>query len=147
MEDIPLLVRRLLKTIGNNAIVVEEGRGLDRLRRHPWMGNVRELRNVLERGLLLAAPGATGIDQLPLRLNPSMAGNRAARATPRIDLRLPYKEAKEVALGLFEEEYLRGALARNGANLSRTARDVGLTRHHLRKLLRRHRLIAGPSDP
>ena len=46
-------------------------------------------------------------------------------------------------MSAFEEEYLRAALSRNGANLSRTARDVGLTRHHLRKLLRAHRLIAG----
>jgi transcriptional regulator with PAS, ATPase and Fis domain len=148
MEDIPLLVTRLLKTIGNNQVVVEEGTSLERLRRHPWMGNVRELRNVLQRGLLLASPGATSLDQLPLRLNPVMAGVETGGRRPMsdVELRLPYKEAKEVALGRFEEEYLRAALARNGANLSRTARDVGLTRHHLRKLLRRHRLIAGPSD-
>ncbi len=148
MEDIPLLVKRLLATIGSNQVMVEDGAALDRLQRHPWMGNVRELRNVLERGLLLAPPGATSLTQLPLRLNPVMAGadDGGPRVPREIDLRLPYKEAKESALGIFEKEYLRAALARNGANLSRTARDVGLTRHHLRKLLRRHRLIAGPSD-
>ena len=59
-------------------------------------------------------------------------------------LQLPYKEAKDAAVVAFERDYLRAALARNGANLSKTARDVGLTRHHLRKLLRRHRLIASP---
>ena len=145
-EDIPLLVERLLAAIGSNQVVVEEGPSLDRLRRHPWPGNVRELRNVLERGLLLAPAGATSLSQLPLRLTPIMTGSdTAAAAAPAIDLRLPYKEAKEAALAIFELDYLRAALARNGANLSRTARDVGLTRHHLRKLLRGHRLIAGPS--
>ena len=52
--------------------------------------------------------------------------------------------SKDAAVIAFEREYLRAALARNGANLSKTSRDVGLTRHHLRKLLRRHRLIASP---
>jgi DNA-binding NtrC family response regulator len=146
MEDIPLLVKHLLASIGNNQIVVEEGRALERLQRQPWLGNVRELRNVLERGLLLAPVGATSLNQLPLRLNPIMNDDPGPRVPREVDLRLPFKEAKEAALGVFEREYLRAALARNGANLSRTARDVGLTRHHLRKLLRRHRLIAGPSD-
>jgi two-component system nitrogen regulation response regulator GlnG len=145
LDDLPLLTEALLERIGHNSVVVEDGAALERLRRHPWLGNVRELRNVLERGLLLAPPGATSLEQLPLRLNPVMQAE-AAPAAPTFDPRLPYKEAKAQAVEHFEREYLRAALARNGANLSRTSRDVGLTRHHLRKLLRAHRLIAGGED-
>ena len=146
LEDLPLLVETLLAKIGEQRLAIEEGPALERLRQHPWQGNVRELRNVLERALLMAPPGATSLDQLPLRLSPVMTGGPEHLAVaPRFDLQLPYKEAKAQAVAAFEEGYLRAALSRNGANLSRTARDVGLTRHHLRKLLREHRLIAG--DP
>ena len=142
LEDLPLLLRKLLDRIGGEAVAVEDGPVMERLRQHPWQGNVRELRNVLERALLLATPHSTSLSQLPLRLSPVMAGGEAAAALPEIDLRLPYKEAKESAIQAFERRYVKAALARNGANLSKTARDVGLTRHHLRKLLRQHRLIA-----
>jgi DNA-binding NtrC family response regulator len=145
LEDLPILVRTILHRIGNDQLEVDDqGPALERLRQHSWQGNIRELRNVLERALLLAPPSARHLDDLPLRLSPVMAGaDRTVSATPDMNLRLPYKEAKEVAVSAFELTYLRAALARNGANLSRTARDVGLTRHHLRKLLRQHRLIAG----
>jgi DNA-binding NtrC family response regulator len=147
LEDLALLSRRLLERIGDNSVTVEEGPALEKLRQHPWQGNVRELRNVLERGLLMAPPGATSIDQLPMRLSPVMTGSaQVLPAAPLFDPQLPYKEAKAQAVSAFEEEYLRAALSRNGANLSRTARDVGLTRHHLRKLLREHRLIAGAGE-
>lgn len=146
LDDLPLLTKKLLTSIGHNSIVVTDGPAMERLRQHPWLGNVRELRNVLERGLLLAAPGATALEHLPLRLSPLITGGDARQrgpgALPPVEFGLPYKEAKEAAVGAFEREYLKAALARNGANLSRTARDVGLTRHHLRKLLRQHRLIA-----
>lgn len=146
LDDLPLLVERLLQKIGDHSIVVEEGQALETLRQHPWQGNVRELRNVLERALLMAPPGAMNLEQLPLRLSPVMTGAEPRVAAPRFDPQLPYKEAKAQAVAAFELDYLRSALSRNGANLSRTARDVGLTRHHLRKLLRLHRLIGGESD-
>jgi transcriptional regulator with PAS, ATPase and Fis domain len=135
LDDIPILVEKLLEAIGQNAVSVSEGPAMEKLRLHPWMGNVRELRNVLERGLLLALRLAPIMGDEPVNKRPGML--------PPVDFSLPYKEAKEAAVSAFELEYLRAALARNGANLSRTARDVGLTRHHLRKLLRLHKLIAG----
>ena len=147
LDDLGLLTKRLLARIGGEHIEVEDGPALGRLRQHPWQGNIRELRNVLERALLLAPPGVVTLDDLPLRLSPVMAGDDVRGAiVPEMNLRLPYKEAKEAALSAFEREYLSAALSRNGANLSRTARDVGLTRHHLRKLLRQHRLIAGKGE-
>ncbi|MEE2827740.1 MAG: sigma 54-interacting transcriptional regulator [Myxococcota bacterium] len=152
LEDLPLLAEKLLHEIGNNEIEITDGPNLARMRQHPWMGNVRELRNVLERALLLAPPGSKTLDDLPLRLSHILRREQDASALSGVSElmnRLPYKEAKDLALNSFEQQYLKAALARNGANLSRTARDVGLTRHHLRKLLRGHRLIAerGPGRP
>jgi len=146
LEDLPLLVRVLLERIGGEGIEVSDSEPFERLRQHPWMGNIRELRNVLERALLLAPPNAGRFEELILRLSPLLAGAKTPDGAGLTEgmLQLPYKEAKDAAVVAFERDYLRAALARNGANLSKTARDVGLTRHHLRKLLRRHRLIASP---
>ena len=59
------------------------------------------------------------------------------RSTPSFS----YKEARAECLGDFERSFLRAALERAGGNLSRTAEEVGLTRHYLRKLLRNHKII------
>jgi hypothetical protein len=65
-----------------------------------------------------------------------------ASSDPSTDLlHLPYKKAREVALGAFERTYLAAAFSRNDRNLSHTAEDIGLTRHYLRRLLREHGLI------
>lgn len=145
LDDLPLLLQKLLHRIGNNYILVEDGPALQRLRRHPWSGNIRELRNVIERALLLAPSGATSLEQLSLRLSPVLAGKveREGARWAGVDMSLPYKEAKDQALASFERDYLRAALQRHGTNLSKMSREVGLTRHHLRKLLRDHRLVAG----
>lgn len=145
LEDLPILIGQLLAKIGGDHINVVEGKNLARMRQHPWQGNVRELRNVLERALLLADSEAKTLDDLPLRLSHVLRrkeGSKSGSGVADVELRLPYKEARELALRNFERQYLEAALSRNGANLSRTARDVGLTRHYLRKLLREHRLIA-----
>jgi len=145
LDDLPVLVERLLPEVGGKDIAVVEGANLARLRKHSWQGNIRELRTVLERAILLAESGTREFDELPLRLSHVLRRNEPPSSNPgigEVHLRLPYKEARERALNAFERTYLEAALARNGANLSRTARDIGLTRHYLRKLLREHRLIS-----
>ena len=55
---------------------------------------------------------------------------------------LSFKSARAACIEEFERCFLAEALERNQGNLSRTALEIGLTRHYLRKLLRQHRLIA-----
>jgi DNA-binding NtrC family response regulator len=145
LDDLPVLVERLLSEVGGEHISVTAGTNLSLLQKHPWQGNIRELRTVLERALLLAEGTVSDFDALPLRLSHVLRRKEeqlSSDRTNKVHLRLPYKEARERALRSFEKTYLEAALARNGANLSRTARDIGLTRHYLRKLLREHRLIS-----
>jgi len=145
LDDLPVLVERLLSEVGGEHISVTAGTNLSLLQKHPWQGNIRELRTVLERALLLAEGTVSDFDALPLRLSHVLRRKEeqlSSDRTNKVHLRLPYKEARERALRSFEKTYLEAALSRNGANLSRTARDIGLTRHYLRKLLREHRLIS-----
>jgi DNA-binding NtrC family response regulator len=141
-EDIPLLVRELLRRRG----LVDEpasGPGLERLTAHGWPGNVRELRNVLDRALALT-PGAQRFTDLAIRLGPGVvAGEGLAVRTD-----LPYADAKAMVLHDLERRYLADVIAREGGNLSAASRASGIDRKHLRSLARKHGLVDGPDrDP
>ena len=139
-EDIPLLVRELLRRRGL-ADEAPSGPGLDRLLAHGWPGNVRELRNVLDRSLALA-PGAQRFVDLPIRVEQSpLAGEGIA---VRSDL--PYAEAKAVMLHELERRYIADLLAREDGNLSAASRTSGIDRKHLRTLARKHGLIEDATD-
>ena len=141
LDDLGLLARVLLDRLGGGDIAVEDGPALDRLRRHTWPGNVRELRNVLERAWALAPVGAGRLDDLPIQLGGLLGRPPADRI--ELHAELPYKDAKARVVAGWERAYLEAAWSRCGGNLSATARQVGLSRPHLRKLLREHGLVEG----
>lgn len=96
-----------------------------------WPGNIRQLRNVIERVLILG-DGAGPIDarEIPGREGPASDDGRlvlgGALAT------LPLREARE----LFEKEYLLTQINRFGGNISRTASFVGMERSALHRKLK-----------
>jgi DNA-binding NtrC family response regulator len=53
---------------------------------------------------------------------------------------LGFKEAKQTVVDAFESAYLEALLGRNDGNITRSAQEAGLTRYHLRELLKRHGL-------
>jgi DNA-binding NtrC family response regulator len=128
-EDIPLLIDTVLSRAGRPpGALSEQTRAL--LTQYPWPGNVRELRNVVERVVSL------GEEALPdLRTD--------ARSGPvGTALELPFKQAKEQLIEGFERDYLRGLLERCEGNISRAAREAGIARMYLRKLLQKHGMAA-----
>jgi len=121
IADLPLLARHLLGQIARSG-----GRELRigddvmrRLMRHGWPGNVRELRNRLETMALLAS--GDELQQLPEGL---AAGgrNRAAFAVDAPPAR------PSASLRSVEEQAILAALRREGGNMSRTARALGISR-------------------
>jgi two-component system nitrogen regulation response regulator NtrX len=102
------------------------------LQAYHWPGNVRQLRNIVERLLILAtddAAEAISADLLPSDVNGSTDGNGS-----RTDLviTLPLREAREI----FEREYLLAQINRFGGNISRTASFVGMERSALHRKLK-----------
>jgi DNA-binding NtrC family response regulator len=71
-DDIPLLVDSLLRRGGNvlRRLTVTP-QALEQLQAHTWPGNIRELRNVLERARLFADEGVIGVEHLPPALGPA----------------------------------------------------------------------------
>ncbi|MBI3185873.1 MAG: sigma 54-dependent Fis family transcriptional regulator [Myxococcales bacterium] len=90
------------------------------LQADPWHGNVRELRNAVERALALGSPSETAA---------------SSRAEPA------FKEARAEVLHRFERDYLAGLLAKHKDNVSAAARAAKLSRTQFYRLLQRHGLM------
>ncbi len=139
-DDIPVLVRRFLAR-GPLADAELAGANLERLMAHAWPGNVRELRNVIARAVALRPPGA-GFAELPILLGPARRdGGGAPDPAPVADR--PYHDAKAELLERFERSYLTDLLSRQAGNLSQAARQAGVERKYLYKLLDKHGLGRG----
>ncbi len=138
-EDIPILAEQFLAGIGQDGRrFTISAEALERLYAYPWPGNVRELRNALERAASLADSTVFGSQDFEQILRP-LAGPTVGPAPESLaDAGLSFKDAKQRVIDAFEAAYLRGLVARNGGNITHSAREAGLTRYHLRELLKRH---------
>jgi DNA-binding NtrC family response regulator len=147
-EDIPVLVSHFASRLGRPDIEIG-AELLPRLLAHPFPGNVRELRNLVERCLTLSPGGKLDLEALEAAggLADAMTGAPAAPAAapaPAAGRRLAFREATAAAVEVFERSYLAD-LAREFSNLSAAAEAAGMDRKHLRTLLRRHG-IPGPAE-
>ena len=99
---------------------------------HDWPGNVRQLRNNVERLMILATGDpAEAITSEMLPAEVAAAGAVASIGSERI-IALPLREAREV----FEREYLNAQIVRFGGNISRTANFIGMERSALHRKLK-----------
>jgi len=134
-EDISELVDYFIETLctsqglprrrlGDDAIAV--------LQVHPWPGNVRQLRNNVERLLILATGDVS--EPITADMLPPEESNNAAGSTMGAEriIALPLREAREV----FEREYLAAQIMRFGGNISRTAGFIGMERSALHRKLK-----------
>jgi DNA-binding NtrC family response regulator len=103
---------------------------------------VRELRNALERALLLADGETITAADLPAAVAGSAAPLRPAEAA---FAGLPFVEARRRAADAFDRAFLAAALERHGGNVSAAARALGLHRPSLQKLIARLGLRADAS--
>jgi len=132
-DDIPLLVQHFIRQFRPSRPLTVGPEALDRLQRHLWIGNARELRNVIERACALSRGGQLVIDDV---LEESPSGGFAT--APDIDL--PFKDAKAKVVEGFERSYIDALLKRHAGNLSGAARAAEIDRKYLRELLRKHGL-------
>jgi len=156
-DDIPMLaaffLRRAAERYGRAVDGIEPG-CIDALLAHHWEGNVRELENVIDRAVVLC-PGQKlrGADLPPhLQLEEGATPARAAApvATSSAEpayMTLPFRQAKEAAVGSFERRYVENLLARCEGNVSQAAREAGLDRSNFRRVLQKHDVSADSFKP
>jgi len=134
LADIPLLVRHFVSQMAPQRLSEIRDADLADLLKHRWPGNIRELRNLVERVVALSRNGPLVFSEAL----PSDAARAAAMGAVNVDL--PFKDAKADVVERFESRYLSALLERHEGNLSAAARAAKLDRKHLRELLRKYDL-------
>ena len=133
-EDIPLLADYFVRVLNEEQglplrSLSDEAQAL--LQTMPWPGNIRQLKNVIERVLILGPDkGEIGADELPQ--GESKGEGEGGMVLSGGLATLPLREARE----LFEREYLLTQINRFGGNISRTASFVGMERSALHRKLK-----------
>jgi two-component system nitrogen regulation response regulator NtrX len=135
-EDIPEIANDLLQRVADATGLPARPIGEDTLaalQGHDWPGNIRQLRNVIERLLILSPPGGGPIraDALPNDVSEDAPSVLRWEKGGEI-MQLPLRDAREV----FEREYLLAQVTRFGGNISRTATFVGMERSALHRKLK-----------
>ncbi|MDD5705892.1 MAG: sigma 54-interacting transcriptional regulator, partial [Kiritimatiellae bacterium] len=139
-EDLPLLVKRFLTDLhGADAVgqLADFDATMDVLKRHEWPGNVRELRNLIEVAFYAAHRPVDLTAFLGLgRFRPE----RSAEPEMSFTADRPFKDAKNDLIEDFERGYLQDLLTRNKSNVSKAAREAGIERAYLQRLIRKYGL-------
>lgn len=136
-EDIPALVEYFMKQISRSAGLPMRQIGDDAMaviQSHDWPGNVRQLRNNVERLMILAGgePGSMiTAELLPAEIGATLPPSPTGMGAERL-MAMPLRDAREI----FEREYLIAQINRFGGNISRTAEFVGMERSALHRKLK-----------
>jgi len=131
-EDIEMLVEHFLPP-GASDLSSET---LEELAARSWLGNVRELRNFVERAQALGATEA-------LALLPAAESSRdpsQGSSVPRSILDLPLRAARERWVEQLEREYIGGLLERHQGNVVQVAEAAGVDKSYIHRLIRRNGL-------
>ncbi|MBI4264910.1 MAG: sigma-54-dependent Fis family transcriptional regulator [Acidobacteria bacterium] len=142
-EDIPQLVRHFVKRMAEEHNLKPkrvDPRAMDALQRYRWRGNIRELRNTVERVMIMAGADVIRVEDLPPdvradgapRPAPSETAGAAAPAAPPAAGTL--REFKDAA----ERAYLVQKLRENAWNISKTAEVIDTPRSNLYKKLEQY---------
>jgi DNA-binding NtrC family response regulator len=134
-DDVPELVRFYAEMFPNQENLPYRPFSVaaqNRLRNHAWPGNIRELRNLVQRLLVLGGEGEVSVAEVEeaLQQNPPAPQPASDNHPPFFDL--PLREAREQ----FEREYLVYKLKEAGGSVGRLADAVGMERTHLYRKLR-----------
>jgi two-component system, NtrC family, nitrogen regulation response regulator NtrX len=136
-EDIPHLVEYFMEQISQSTGLPKRQIGPDAmavLQLHDWPGNVRQLRNNVERLMILAGGDVDAVitaDMLPQDVGSMVPAMPNGNGGEQI-MGLPLREAREV----FEREYLVAQINRFSGNISRTSEFVGMERSALHRKLK-----------
>ncbi len=135
-DDIPLIAMHLLKKHSSELGRPDKSISpllMQMLMNAPWTGNVRELENMVIRGIMFS----TGDEILPEDVGFGVSSKQAdANGAPFREG--GYREAKEETLRRFHTEYIGNALSETNGNVTQAAKLCGLERQALQQLLRRY---------
>jgi transcriptional regulator with GAF, ATPase, and Fis domain len=165
VEDVPLLAEHFLDQMaGDDAakpLITEDA--VRTLQAYQWPGNIRQLKNVVEKAVAMCGGGTVSAEYLAEELgltesssSPTAVrssappirgdntGNQAVVMTPILDgegTMVAFREAKDTIVADFEKQYLERLVDKNEGNISAAAREAEVDRRHLYRLLKKHDLM------
>lgn len=129
-DDIPELAKHFLERIGRRngrpGLTINED-VVQKLQRHDWPGNIRELENSLERMTAMSPATEFTLDDLPADFAESQIATDDTSSPAEIRWPIDFKEAREV----FEKSYFDQIIKESGGNMTKAARLSGISRRHL----------------
>jgi len=145
LSDIPLIAKDFferygpeLTDVGAKATQLSSG-AIQQLQNYNFPGNVRELINIFRRSVAIAIGEAVMVTDLPPevtgRKSTAPGADDAPNAVVLPDASMRFKDAKAKVLDAFERQYLQDLLQRHRLNISKAAREAGIDRRHLYRLL------------
>jgi len=138
--DIPLLGHHFLKKyagLNGKPITEIHPLAMQRLMTLDYPGNVRELENIIERGVIFCRTETLMPEDLFLDRQPS----EETGAFPPSLSQLPFKDAKDQMVAIFHRQYIDGLLRDNGGNVSRAAEKAGIQRQYLHRLMKESGIV------
>lgn len=153
-DDIGLIVKKMMEDKGATTI---DNEAMRTLMNYEWPGNIRELKNTIERAFSFCENDVIRVADLPIQVQQGVGagggsspagagfsseadGDSPGQFVGSTNTNLPFKEAKEELLSKFERDYLIDLLKRNNLNISQAAREAKLDRKHIRNLMKKYNL-------
>jgi len=137
-DDIPVLVRYFLQEFaaeyGQKPKTIDAA-SLDLFLRYPWNGNVRELRNFIERMMIMVPGPSIAAAEVPPPVKRPLAGRPSGDGRLMAGSLSEYATLKE-ARAAFEREYIIRKLKENNGNISKTADEIDVERSNLHRKIK-----------
>jgi len=123
-EDIPLLVDHFVKKFSGRTDLISAD-SLKAIQNYPWPGNIRELKNWVERACILSQGDVVDLFKFEENFD----------SETQTELEIEDKTLRE-ARARFEKQFILRVLSENGGNVSKTALSIGVERSHLHKKIK-----------
>lgn len=135
-EDIPALCQNFLDSYSremNKNVQTIDDETIKALQKYNWSGNVRELRNVVERMVVLSHDGIPDLDSLPEEIRELPAGDKP-------------EEALRTQMKAFEKDYIVKIMNKHSGNVAKAAEEMQIARKNLYKKLNEYDIKYGKND-
>jgi two-component system, NtrC family, response regulator AtoC len=138
IEDIPLLANYFLNKYSERIKKPVKGfsnEAMSLLTAHAYPGNVRQLENIIERAVIFTKGPVILPDALSDPLNSNM------NHETHLEIKSPvFAKSRDHVLGAFEALFIRQSLTRNRGNVSKAAKESGMTRQNYQRLMKKHKI-------
>ncbi|MCD4677218.1 MAG: sigma-54 dependent transcriptional regulator [Desulfobacula sp.] len=133
-------LKQFCKKMGKHIAQFDET-SANRLIEYHWPGNVRQLKNVVERAVILCENTVITLKELPM-LGEISEIDEMIESIPKTneDLKLLKKKIRQKAVNKVERNFILTALARNNWNITKASQETGLQRTNFQALIKKHKI-------